>query len=46
MQGYEQVYLDCDPNYNKYFNKNIDIFPIGEDVFIEEILNDFKEAKE
>lgn len=46
MRESEQVYLDCDTNYYKYFNKNIDILPIGEEVFIEEILHDFKEQEE
>lgn len=46
MRESEQVCLDCDTNYYKYFNKKIDILAIGEEVFIEEILHDFKELEE
>lgn len=41
--GNQQMILDYDPNYNKYFNLKINILPIGESIFIEEVTKDFNE---
>lgn len=42
LKGYKQVFLDDGGNCKTYFKEDMAIMPLGETVFIEEILNDFK----
>ncbi len=41
LKGYEQIFLDCGYNHKACFKEGMEIIPLGEPIFIEEILNDF-----